>query len=323
MKARDHVIVTGGAGFIGSHLVERLLGDGYTVTVIDDFSSGSRTNLQAVVNDPGFRLVQSKVSDYAELDSLVAGARAIYHLAAAVGVERVIQSPIQTILTNLGETERILAAAATGGIPILIASTSEVYGKSSKSAFCEEDDLLIGPPYLGRWSYACSKLMDEFLALAYARERRLPVIVARLFNTVGPRQTGRYGMVLPRFIAAAKLNKPLIVYGDGTQTRCFCDVGDTIEVLTRLMAIPEARGQVFNVGNDFEISIRQLAERVVRQLDSSSTIELLSYDRAYAPGFEDMIRRKPNIEKCVNLTGYRPATPLQRIIERTAAAFVP
>lgn len=322
MNKREHVIVTGGAGFIGSHLVERLLCEGSAVTVIDDFSSGSMANLQTVVDEPEFRLVRSKVSEYADLDALVADACAIYHLAAAVGVERVIQSPIQTILTNLGETERILAAAATGGIPILIASTSEVYGKSSKSAFGEEDDLLIGPPHLGRWSYACSKLMDEFLALAYARERQLPVIVARLFNTVGPRQTGRYGMVLPRFIAAAKLGKPLIVYGDGTQTRCFCDVCDTIEILIRLMAMPEARGQVFNVGNDFEISIHQLAERVIRQLGSSSTIQLLSYDRAYAPGFEDMIRRKPNIEKSVNLTGYRPTTPLQRIIERTAAAFV-
>jgi UDP-glucose 4-epimerase len=320
MKTPDHVIVTGGAGFIGSHLVERLLDEGHRVTVIDDFSSGAMQNLEAVTAHSRFKLVRSKVSEYADLDPLVASAQAIYHLAAAVGVERVIQSPIQTILTNLGETERILAAAGKSGTPTLIASTSEVYGKSSKRAFCEEDDLLIGPPHLGRWSYACSKLMDEFLALAYARERQLPVVVARLFNTVGPRQTGRYGMVLPRFIAAAKSGKPLVVYGDGKQTRCFCDVADTVEVLQRLMRIPAAFGQVFNVGNEFEISIRHLAERVIEKLDSSSTIEYLPYDQAYAPGFDDMIRRRPNIDKGANLTGFRPGTTLDWIIERTAAA---
>jgi UDP-glucose 4-epimerase len=323
MKPDDHVIVTGGAGFIGSHLVERLIGAGHLVTVIDDFSSGSIDNLKSVADDPRFRLARGKVSELAELDALVEGAREIYHLAAAVGVERVIQSPIQTILTNLGETERILAAAGPRGVPVLLASTSEVYGKSTKSAFSEEDDLLIGPPHFARWSYACSKLMDEFLAMAYARERQLPVIVARLFNTVGPRQTGRYGMVLPRFIAAAKSGLPLVVYGDGTQTRCFCDVADTTEALIRLMAIPTARGEVFNVGNDFEISIRDLAERVIQQLGSSSRIELLSYDQAYAPGFDDMIRRRPNVDKCANLTGFRPATTLERIIERTAAALAP
>jgi UDP-glucose 4-epimerase len=323
MKTPGHLIVTGGAGFIGSHLVERLLGEGHRVTVIDDFSSGAMRNLEAVVTHARFKLVRSKVSEYADLDALVASAHAIYHLAAAVGVERVIQSPIQTILTNLGETERILAAAGNSGTPTLIASTSEVYGKSSKSAFCEEDDLLIGPPHLGRWSYACSKLMDEFLALAYARERQLPIVVARLFNTVGPRQIGRYGMVLPRFIAAAKAGKPLVVYGDGNQTRCFCDVADTVELLVRLMENPAARGQVFNVGNEFEISIRQLAERVIEKLDSSSTIEFLPYDQAYAPGFDDMIRRRPNIEKSAKLTGFRPATTLDWIIERTAAALDP
>jgi UDP-glucose 4-epimerase len=323
MKFLDHVLVTGGAGFIGSHLVERLLRDGRSVTVIDDFSTGSSRNLEGVSGHPRFRLIHSKVSDLPNLAEVVAGTQAIFHLAAAVGVERVIQSPIQTILTNLGETERILEAAGKRGVPTLIASTSEVYGKSSKSTFSEEDDLLIGPPHLGRWSYACSKLMDEFLAMAYARELALPVIVARLFNTVGPRQTGRYGMVLPRFIGAAKAGKPLVVYGDGSQTRCFCDVADTVEALVRLMALPESRGQVFNVGNDYEISIRHLAERVIQQLRSCSTIQLLPYDQAYAPGFEDMVRRRPNIDKCANLTGFRPVTTLEQIIERTAAALIP
>jgi UDP-glucose 4-epimerase len=320
MRSSDPIIVTGGAGFIGSHLVERLIQEGHAVTVIDDLSSGAIANLGSVVAHPGFRFVQSKVSECQELDDLVHGAQSIYHLAAAVGVERVIQSPIQTILTNLGETERILAAAAKRGVPVLIASTSEVYGKSTKEAFGEEDDLLIGPPHLGRWSYACSKLMDEFLAMAYARERHLPIIVARLFNTVGPRQTGRYGMVLPRFLAAAKAGRPVIVYGDGMQTRCFCYVTDTVEALVRLMASRDALGQVFNVGNDFEISIQQLARKVITQLHSPSTIEFLSYDQAYAPGFEDMVRRRPNIDKCTALTGFRPSTTLEQMIERTAAA---
>jgi UDP-glucose 4-epimerase len=318
MNRADHVIVTGGAGFIGSHLVQRLLQDGSAVTVIDDLSSGSLDNLQAVAGHPHFQFVHSKVSSCHDLDQRVAGTHSIYHLAAAVGVELVIHAPIQTILTNLGETERILQAAGQHQIPVLIASTSEVYGKSSKPSFSEEDDLLIGPPHLARWSYACSKLMDEFLAMAYARERNLPVVVARLFNTVGPRQTGRYGMVLPRFIQAALSGQPVTVYGDGTQTRCFCYVADTVETLVRLMRTPAAHGQVFNVGNDSEISIHQLAQQVVAQLQSSSSIRFLPYDQAYAPGFEDMLRRRPNIDKAARFTGFRPATPLDRIIQLTA-----
>jgi UDP-glucose 4-epimerase len=317
----SHFIVTGGAGFIGSHLVERLLRDGHSVTAIDDFSSGSPDNLRAVKAHPGFQLIHAKVSACPELATLVPGTHAIYHLAAAVGVELVIKSPIQTILTNLGETEHILDVAAQSKVPVLLASTSEVYGKSTKTPFMEEDDLLIGPPNLARWSYACSKLMDEFLAMAHARERHLPVVIARLFNTVGPRQTGRYGMVLPRFIAAAKTHKPLVVYGDGTQTRCFCHVADTVEALVRLIQEPASRGQVFNVGSDQEISIRDLASRVITRLASRSSIEYLPYDQAYAPGFEDMLRRRPNIEKCARVTGFRPATDLDAIIDLTASTF--
>ena len=204
---------------------------------------------------------------------------------------------------------------------MLFRSTSEVYGKSNKDQFSEEDDLLIGPPRLARWSYACSKLMDEFLAMAYVRERQLPVTVVRLFNTVGPRQTGRYGMVLPRFIAAAKAGRPLTVYGDGRQTRCFCYVQDTVDALTRLMRTPSAHGQVFNVGSDSEIAIRDLAALVVRQLASNSPLEFLPYEQAYAPGFEDMLRRRPDIEKCAALTGFRASTSLERIIEWTAASM--
>ena len=316
-----HVLVTGGAGFIGSHLVERLLADGKAVAVIDDLSTGRLENLQAVRAHPKLRLIESKVSACRELGQLVAQAESIYHLAAAVGVELVVRSPIRVLDTNLHETEVLLEAAAGQGVPVLLTSTSEVYGKSHKEAFSEEDDLLIGPPHQARWSYACSKLMDEFLALAYAKERALPVIIVRLFNTVGPRQTGQYGMVLPRFIAAARSGQPLRVYGDGQQTRCFCYVRDTVEALVRLQGCAAARGQVFNVGSTDEISMRDLARRVIETLGSKSAIELVPYSEAYAPGFEDMRRRKPVVEKLHATVGFRPHTSLQTIIELTAGAL--
>jgi UDP-glucose 4-epimerase len=319
MSASGRILVTGGAGFIGSHLVERLLAEGKSVTVIDDLSTGSLENLRAVRREPRFVLVEGKVSACAGLSKLVAGAEAIFHLAAAVGVELVVNSPVRTIETNLRETEAILAAAAGARVPVLLASTSEVYGKSQKPAFAETDDLLIGPPTLGRWSYACSKLMDEFLALAYSKERGLPVVIARLFNTVGPRQTGRYGMVLPRFIAAAKAGGPLRVFGDGRQTRCFCYVTDTVEALVRLQRMSAARGEIFNVGTDEEVEIAELARRVIAELGSKSAIEFVPYAKAYAPGFEDMLRRKPVIGKLAASVGFRPATSLAEIIRRTAA----
>ena len=319
MNASVNIIVTGGAGFIGSHLVERLLADGRSVAVIDDLSTGSIENLHAVSGEPRLRFIEGKVSTCADLPKLVAGAEAIFHLAAAVGVELVVNSPIRTIETNLRETEAILAAASEARVPVLLASTSEVYGKSQKSAFAETDDLLIGPPTLGRWSYACSKLMDEFLALAYAKERGLPVVIARLFNTVGPRQTGRYGMVLPRFIAAAKAGEPLRVFGDGRQTRCFCHVGDTVEALVRLQRAPAARGEIFNVGTDDEVEIVELARQVIAGLGSKSVLEFIPYAEAYAPGFEDMLRRRPVIEKLAATVGFRPMTSLAEIIRRTAA----
>jgi len=314
------VLVTGGAGFIGSHLVERLLADGKAVAVIDDLSTGSLNNLRAVMNHPGLSVVESKISNCRQLTQLVTGAEAIYHLAAAVGVELVVRSPIHVIQTNLHETEVLLDAAAGRAVPVLLASTSEVYGKSQKPAFSEEDDLLIGPPWQARWSYACSKLMDEFLALAYAKERSLPVTIARLFNTVGPRQTGRYGMVLPRFIAAARKGLPLQVHGDGEQSRCFCYVGDTVESLVRLQNCPAARGQIFNIGSTEEITISNLAKTVIEILGSNSAVELVPYSQAYEPGFDDMRRRKPMIDKLAATTGFRPATSLPRIIELAAAA---
>ncbi len=312
-------LVTGGAGFIGSHLVERLLADGKSVVVMDDCSTGNLRNLDGCQSHPHLQIIQSKVSDYRELSALAARAEAIYHLAAAVGVELVVNSPIRTIETNLQETEAVLKTASEHHVPILLTSTSEVYGKSQKEAFAEEDDLLIGPPHLGRWSYACSKLMDEFLALAYARERGLPVVIARLFNTVGPRQTGSYGMVLPRFISAAKAGAPVRVYGDGSQTRCFCYVLDTVEALVRLQNCPAARGQVCNVGSTEEISILALAQLIVKTIGSSSPIEFIPYQQAYAPGFEDMLRRKPVVRKLMDLTRFQPATPLATIIAQTAA----
>ncbi|PWU12607.1 MAG: nucleoside-diphosphate sugar epimerase [Verrucomicrobia bacterium] len=310
-----HVLVTGGAGFIGSHLVERLLAQGKSVVVVDDLSTGKLDNLRAVRSNPRLKVVQSKISGCADLAQKVGEAESVYHLAAAVGVELVVNSPIRVLETNLHETEVLLEAAAAARTPVLLASTSEVYGKSQKADFSEEDDLLIGPPHQTRWGYACSKLMDEFLALAYWRERALPVVISRLFNTVGPRQTGNYGMVLPRFIAAARSGRSLKVYGDGRQTRCFCYVLDTVEALIALQNCPSARGQVFNVGSTEEISIGALAALVIEVLGSKSQVEFVPYEKAYAPGFDDMLRRKPSVEKLARCTGVRPNTPLRRIIE--------
>ena len=303
---------------MGSHLVERLLAEGRRVVVIDDVSTGRLENLAPVRNDPRLETIVARVSQCPGLDTLVGEAELVFHLAAAVGVDLVVRSPVGTIRNNLAETEAILRAAAIGRTPLLFTSTSEVYGKSQREVFDEADDLLIGPPHLGRWSYACSKLMDEFLALAYAREHGVPVIIVRLFNTVGPRQTGRYGMVLPRFVAAARAGQPLRVFGSGLQTRCFCLVHDTVEALLRLPRQPAAIGEVFNVGNDEEIAIADLARRVIAELGSASTLESVPYEQAYAPGFEDMLRRRPSLAKLERVTGFRPRTPLRRIIRVTA-----
>ncbi len=316
-----HVIVTGGAGFIGSHLVERLLADGKQVVVIDDLSTGRVENLDGVKGNPRLLFIHSTISGCAELPELIRRAEGIYHLAAAVGVELVVKTPIRVLQTNLHETEVLLEEAAKNGAPILLTSTSEVYGKSQKAAFSEEDDLLIGPPHQARWSYACSKLMDEFLGLACAKERALPVVIARLFNTVGPRQTGQYGMVLPRFIAAARAGQSLKVFGDGLQSRCFCYVNDTVEALVRLQNCKAARGQVFNIGGTEEITIQGLAKLVIECLGSKSAIEHIPYSEAYEPGFDDMRRRKPVVEKLARTIGFSPSTPLRKIIELTARSI--
>ena len=331
------ILVTGGAGFIGSHLVERLLADGKSVVVIDDLSTGSLKNLRAARTNPRLRIVQSRISDCAELPELAAKAEFIFHLAATVGVELVVKSALHVLETSFNETQILLQAATQNRTPLLLASTSEVYGKSAKPEFSEDDDLLIGPPNQSRWSYASAKLTDEFLALACAREKNLPVVIARLFNTVGPRQTGRYGMVLPRFIASAKRNKPLKVFGDGNQSRCFCLVTDVVEALVRLQKVAqESRlrtqnaggtpalpgqsvfGEIFNIGGTDEISILELAKLVVKALRSKSKIELVPYDQAYAPGFDDMRRRKPCVEKLERFVKFKPQTPLREIIRLTA-----
>ena len=314
----SHVLVTGGAGFIGSHLVERLLRDGKAVVVIDDLSTGSLENLGAVKADPRLRIIESRICDCAELPELAAKAEFIFHLAATVGVDLVVKSALHVLEASFHETQILLRAAAAQATPLLLTSTSEVYGKSAKPAFGEDDDLLIGPPGQSRWSYASAKLTDEFLALAYAREKNLPVTIARLFNTVGPRQTGRYGMVLPRFIAAAKAGEPLKVFGDGAQSRCFCLVHDVVEALVRLQKNEKARGEIFNIGGTEEISILELAKLVVTTLGSKSKIELIPYDQAYAPGFDDMRRRKPLVEKLERCVNFKPQTTLREIIRLTA-----
>jgi len=310
-------LITGGAGFIGSHLAEKLLLKGNKVVVIDDLSTGSTENLRQLVPKENITFLQNKVSETGNLKQIVGSCHGIFHLAAAVGVDLVMRSQVETIQTNVHETQVITGLAAEMGVPLLLASTSEVYGKSQKPEFSEDDDRLIGPPTLGRWSYACSKLLDEFVVMAYAKEKKAPMVVARLFNTVGPRQTGKYGMVLPRFIQSALLDQPIKIFGSGDQTRCFCFVHDTVEALVRLLTLPGAHAQVFNIGTTEEISIKELAQKVIQLLNSRSNLEFVPYKDAYGDGFEDMQRRKPSLAKLERTTGFKPATSLDKIILAT------
>jgi len=310
----QRVLITGGAGFIGSHLAEALVAEGKEVFVIDDLSTGARTNLAGLDGHPQFHFIQTSIRSETELCRLMAQVDFVYHLAAAVGVELVVKSPVYTIEANVRGTEDVLATAAKRGIGVLITSTSEVYGKSERECFREDDDLLIGPPTFGRWSYACSKLLDEFLAVAYWREKHLPVFVARLFNTVGPRQTGRYGMVLPRFVQAAIHDEPITIHGDGKQTRCFCHVSDVVRALVELPRQERAVGQVYNLGSTEEVSILELARRVKQLTESRSELRLIPYEQAYAKGFEDMRRRVPSVEKIYQLMGWRPTRNLNEIL---------
>lgn len=313
------LLVTGGAGFIGSHLAERLLAGGHRVHVLDDLSTGSRANVEALVGHDRFELHVGSALDAGLVGELVDRADVVVHLAAAVGVRLIVERPVHTIETNLGATSVVLEAAARERTPVLLASTSEVYGKSAQVPFREDDDLSLGATTRSRWAYACSKAMDEWLAFAHQRERGVPVIVARFFNTVGPRQTGRYGMVLPSFARQALLGEPITVYGSGEQTRCFGHVRDTVEAVLRLVDEPEAVGRVFNVGSDEEVSIGELARRVREAAGSDSEIVFVPYEEAYAEGFEDMQRRVPDMSRLEAATGFRPRTPLAEIVEDVLA----
>ena len=317
MKATS-ILITGGAGFIGSHLAERLLADGHRVVVIDDLSTGRRENVEHLLDHPSFRLEVGSILDETLLAPLVKECDMIYHLAAAVGVFLVVHSPVRTIESTALGTEGVLKLAWLGGKKVLLASSSEVYGKPAKVPFREDDDLVLGPPDKGRWSYGCSKLLDEFLALAYHRERRLPVVVTRFFNIVGPRQVGHYGMVLPRFVQQALDGGPITIYGDGTQTRSFTHVLDAVGCIIRLMNEPAASGQVVNVGNDREVSIRELAELVRDIVRPDARITCIPYDQAYAEGFEDLPRRVPDISKARRLVGYQPERTLEDVIRELA-----
>jgi nucleoside-diphosphate-sugar epimerase len=314
-------LITGGAGFIGSHLAERLLDRGDRVVLLDNLSTGSMDNIRHLKSFDRMEYHLDNIENRQLVAELVDDADAVIHLAAAVGVKLIVESPVRTIETNVNGTQRILEAACKKRKLVLTASTSEVYGKNINVPFHEDADLVLGPTTKGRWSYAASKALDEFLALSYWKEKQLPVIVVRLFNTVGPRQTGRYGMVLPNFVKAAIDNTPISVYGDGKQSRCFCDVRDTVEALVRLVDTQHSIGEVVNVGNTEEVSIEALAHLVKQRTNSMSPIEFVPYDKAYEPGFEDMMRRVPCVDKLEALTGFRPRTPLTEIIDRVAAFF--
>ncbi|MGA2429293.1 MAG: GDP-mannose 4,6-dehydratase [Candidatus Acidiferrum sp.] len=314
-------LITGGAGFIGSHLAERLLARGDRVVLLDNLSTGSMDNIRHLKTFERMEYHLDNIENRQLVAELVDDADAVIHLAAAVGVKLIVESPVRTIETNVNGTQRILEAACKKRKLVLTASTSEVYGKNTNVPFHEDADLVLGPTTKGRWSYAASKALDEFLALSYWKEKQLPVIVVRLFNTVGPRQTGRYGMVLPNFVKAALDNTTISIYGDGKQSRCFCDVRDTVESLVRLIDTPHSIGEVINVGNTEEVSIEQLAQLVKQRTGSNSAIEFVPYDKAYEPGFEDMMRRVPCVDKLEALTGFRPRTPLTEIIDRVAAFF--
>jgi UDP-glucose 4-epimerase len=314
-------LITGGAGFIGSHLSERLLEQGDRVVLLDNLSTGSMENIRHLKGSPQLEYHLDGIENRQLLAELVDDADVIVHFAAAVGVKLIVESPVRTIETNVNGTQLVLEAACKKKKLVLIASTSEVYGKNTNVPFHEDSDLVLGATTKGRWSYAASKALDEFLALSYWKEKHQPVIVARFFNTVGPRQTGRYGMVLPNFVKRALNNDPIEVFGDGTQSRCFCDVRDTVEALLRLMPMERAIGEVINIGNTEEISIGDLAKLVKQRLGSSSPIVFIPYDKAYEPGFEDMMRRVPNIDKLHALTNFRPQTSLAEIIDRVASYF--
>jgi UDP-glucose 4-epimerase len=314
-------LITGGAGFIGSHLADRLISDGHEVTVIDDLSTGRYSNVAHLEGHERFRLIIDTVLNDGLMEDLIRDTDRVYHMASAVGVKLIMDHPVKTIETIFRGTDVVLGHCSRYRRRVLVPSTSEVYGKGVSVPFKEDDDLLTGATDKHRWAYACAKTLDEFLALAHWKETRLPVVVVRLFNTVGPRQTGQYGMVVPRFVRAALRNEPIEVHGDGTQSRCFGHVHDVVEGLVKLLDVPECFGQVINLGNSEEVSILQLADKAISQTSSSSEIKFVSYAEAYGEGFEDMRRRVPSLEKAKKLIGYQPTRSLDDIINDVADEF--
>ena len=313
------IVVTGGAGFIGSHLCERLISEGHSVTTIDDLTTGSISNLANLEGNKDFNLVVGSILDSNGLHSLIQNADYVFHLAAAVGVFNIVNNPLESLRTNLQGSEVVLEACDKYRKPVLIASTSEIYGKNDKVPLNEEDDRIIGHPLKSRWSYSEAKAVDESLAYFYYLENKLPIRIVRFFNTVGPRQVGHYGMVVPRFVSAALKNEPLSVYGSGDQIRCFCHVDDAVRALLLVMDSEKAVGQVFNVGNNQQITIMELAKKVIEITGSSSTIEKIAYEKAYPEGFEDMQRRVPDISKIKQVLGWSPEINLDQIIKDIAA----
>ncbi|MBQ15764.1 MAG: nucleoside-diphosphate sugar epimerase [Planctomycetaceae bacterium] len=310
-----HCLVTGGAGFIGSHLVEQLLAQGDRVRILDDFSTGSAANLDALVGNDRLEIRDGSITDPALLERVIEGVDAVYHLAAAVGVKLVAEDPVRTIHTNIYPTELLLRLASENETPFFLASTSEVYGKNPKETWGEEEDLHLGPTSRPRWAYGCSKAIDEFLALAYHREHGLPVVIGRFFNVVGPRQVGAYGMVIPRFVEQALGGGPLYVYDDGSQVRCFAHVREVVACVMGLMAEPAAAGQVFNIGSDQPVSVRELAERVVQRVGLTAAIEHIAYSQAYGEDFEDIQRRVPEVAKLEETLGTKPVMTLDEILD--------
>jgi len=309
------VLVTGGAGFIGSHLVDLLIEQGDEVTALDDLSTGRYPNIRHLLDNPRFRFVEASVTEVEPLEAEVARADAVYHLAAAVGVQLIVDRPLQSLITNIKGTENVLEAAEKHRVKILIASTSEIYGKSQNGPFKEEDDRVLGSPRKLRWSYSTSKAVDEILAYVYFKELGLPTVVVRLFNTIGPRQVGHYGMVVPRFITQALRGEDLTVYGDGAQSRSFTGVGDVVRAMTKLMTVPEAEGGVFNVAGHHEITIRDLAKLVIDRTHSTSKIRLVPFEEVYGEGFEEMTRRAADTTKMEAMTGFRCDTSLDQSLD--------
>lgn len=315
------ILITGGAGFIGSHLAEKLLLAKHSVHVIDNLSTGEFSNIRGLANNPNFSYTIDSILNIEILEKLISECDQVYHMAAAVGVKYIIDNPLQSLKTNVGGTENVLELANKHKKKVLVTSTSEIYGKSNKIPFKEEDDRILGSTHISRWSYSSAKAIDEFLALAYHREKKLPMVIVRCFNTVGPRQTGQYGMVIPKFVKNSLLNHPLTVYGDGKQTRCFADVDDVTNGIIALMNTKEAEGKIFNIGNDQEISIEDLAKKIKKMTNSKSKIEYIKYEDAYEEGFEDMRFRKPDLTKIKTLINYTPHKNLDRILERIIRYF--